>query len=239
MLRGTLLAAAMLAAAVLAAAPVAARAQAPAPASPERPAFVVTFIEVAPTGAAETKDILKQVAMVSRKETGNLRYEALQREDWPSHFAIIEVWRDGKAFESHAGGAAMAAFRAKLKPLQTGHYDERPSLGIGLGPLQAAGTAAAAAVYVLDHIDVTGNFKDQAIVMLNKLAEDVRKEPGNERFEVWEQANRLNHFNVNEVWASRAAYDAHIVGPETKAFRETIGPALGALYDAQIYRAIQ
>ena len=54
-----------------------------------------------------------------------------------------------------------------------------------------------------------------------------------------EQANRLNHFNLNEVWTNRAAYEAHITSAGTKDFREKVGPALGALYDARIYQAIE
>jgi quinol monooxygenase YgiN len=225
MLRGTLLASAMLAAAL-----VPARAQ-------DRPAFAVTFIEVAASSAAETAKLLKDVAASSRTETGNLRYEVLQRADWPSHFAILEVWRDAKAFQSHDGSAAMTQLRGKLKPIETGHFDERPSLGIGVGPLQVAPTPGA--VYVITHVDVTGNFKDPAIVLLNKLAEESRKEPDAERFEVWEQANRLNHFNLNEVWANREAYEAHINAAGTKDFREKVGPTLGALYDARIYHAVE
>jgi len=227
MLRGMLLANAMLAAAL-----VPARAQ-----EGDRPAFAVTFIEVAASSATDTAKLLKDAAASSRKEMGNLRYEVLERADWPSHFAILEVWRDAKALQAHDGSAAMMQLRAKLKPIQTGNYDERPSLGIGVGLLQVTPTPGA--VYVITHVDVTGNFKDPAIVLLNKLAEESRKEPNAERFEVWEQANRLNHFNLNEVWATREAYEAHINAVGTKDFREKVGPTLGALYDARIYHAVE
>jgi quinol monooxygenase YgiN len=228
MLRGILLATAMLSAAL-----VSARAQEGA----DRPSFVVTLIEVAPSATAEAARLLKEVAASSRKESGNLRFEVLEQTDWPSHFAILEVWRDGKAFESHSGSTATTQFRAKLKPMQSGHYDERPGLGVAVGSLQAAPTPGA--VYVITHVDVTGNFKDPTIALLNKFAEESRKEPNSERFEVWQQANRLNHFNLNEVWANRAAYDAHIAAAATKDFREKVGPTLGAFYDARIFHAIE
>ena len=191
----------------------------------EGAAFVVTFIEVGASETAAAAKLLKDVADASRKEQGNVRYEVLQRDDWQSHFAILEVWRDAKAFNIHAGGPAMTQLRAQLKPIETGHYDQRPGLNVGGGPEKPDVTPGA--TYVITHVDVTGNTKDQAIVMLNKLAEESRKEPGAERFEVWEQANRLNHFNLDEVWANREAYEAHIQHAGTKEFREKIGPNSG------------
>jgi quinol monooxygenase YgiN len=228
-LHGTLIAAAILTAASV----PAALAQAPA----NHPAFVVTYIEVAPSGGTEATDLLKQVAVASRKQAGNLRYEVLAQMERPNHFAIIEVWSDSRAFESHGEAAATKQFRAKLKPLQTGPYDERSCTGIAVGPIQAAVTSGA--VYVLTHVDVTGAFKDPAILMLNKLADDSRKEPNSERFEVWQQGNRANHFTVTEIWKNEAAHEAHMLAASTREFREKLGPMTGALYDDRLYKIIE
>jgi quinol monooxygenase YgiN len=202
-----------------------------------QPAVVVTYIEVMRAGAADTAGLLKAVAGASRKETGNLRYEVLQEVDRPSRFAILEAWGDGKAFESHGGSAAMKQFREKLKPLQSAPYDERPSVAMTIGAIQAAGTPGA--VYVLTHVDVPGKFKDQAAALLTKLAEDSRKEMGAQRFEAWPQGNRPNHFTVNEVWKDPAAYEAHLVAASTREFRAKVGPMLGALYDDRLYRNLE
>jgi quinol monooxygenase YgiN len=210
-----------------------ARAQAPA----AGPAVVVTYIEVTRSGATETVTLLKAVAGASRKEAGNLRYEVLQEVDRPSRFAILEAWSDGKAFESHGGAAAMKQFRDTLKPLQAGPYDERPCVAMAMGPIQAAGSVGA--VYVLTHVDVPGNFKDQAAALVTKLAEDSRKEVGAQRFEAWPQGNRPNHFTVNEVWKDPAAYEAHLVAASTREFRAKVGPMLGALYDDRLYRNLE
>jgi quinol monooxygenase YgiN len=213
-------------------------APAPAQVAADQAAFVVTYIEVMPTGKAETANLIKQVATASRKEPGNLRYEVLEQLGDPTHFAILEVWNDAQAFQQHMAAAALTQFRDKVKPLRIGHYDERPSFGMAIGPVQATGTSGA--VFVLTHVDIAGqNNREEGTATLKKVAEDGRKEPGAERFEIWQQANRLNHFTVNEVWKDEAAYETHLTAPTTRAFREKIGPMLGALYDARVYKAVK
>jgi quinol monooxygenase YgiN len=228
-LHGKLIVAAILAAASL----PSALAQVPA----GQPAFAVTYIEVAPSGDAAAKDLLKQAAATSRKEAGNLRYEVLAQIERPNHFAIVEIWSDSKAFEIHGEAAATKQFRARLKPLQTGPYDERPSIGIAVGPIQA--TVTRGALHVLTHVDVTGAFKDPAIALLNKLADDSRKEPNSERFEVWQQGNRANHFTVSEIWKNEAAHEAHVLAAATREFREKLGTMTGALYDDRLYKIVE
>jgi quinol monooxygenase YgiN len=92
---------------------------------------------------------------------------------------------------------------------------------------------------VVTHIDVTGQFKDDAIGFMKKLAADSRREPGAERFDVWQQSNRLNHFTVTEIWKDQAALDAHGRAAGTREFREKIGRMLGALYDDRRYRNLE
>jgi quinol monooxygenase YgiN len=210
----------------------------------DQASFVVTYIEVAPSAAAQAARLVEDVANASRKEPGNLRYEVLQRLGEPSHFAILEVWNDAKAFGQHAATASMKQFRDRLKPLAVSAYDERPSFGMAVGPIGAAGAAGAAgtsgAVYVLTHVDIAGtNNRDQGTATLKKYAEDGRKEFYALRVEVWQQANRLNHYTVNEVWKDQAAYEAHVTAAPTRAYREKLDPMLGALYDARRYKALE
>jgi quinol monooxygenase YgiN len=212
----------------------------------DQASFVVTYIEVAPSAAAEAARLVEDAANASRKEPGNLRYEVLQRLGEPSHFAILEVWNDAKAFGQHAATASMKQFRDRLKPLAVSAYDERPSFGMAVGPIGAGATGAAGAagasgaVYVLTHVDIAGtNNRDQGTATLKKYAEDGRKEPNALRVEVWQQTNRLNHYTVNEVWKDQAAYEAHVAAAPTRAYREKLDPMLGALYDARRYKALK
>ena len=210
---------------------------APAPGQVTQPAFVVTYIDVLPSGATGAADLLKDVAAASRKEAGNLRYEVLAQIDRPNRFAILEAWSDSKAFEAHNASVALSRFRSALKPLLIGFYDQRPSVGLATGPAQAAGSRGA--IHVLTHVDAAGNRKDQALALLNKLAEDSRKEQGCERFEIWQQGDRANHFTVNEVWKDQAAQEAHFGAATTRDFRDKVGPILGALYDDRVYKAVE
>jgi quinol monooxygenase YgiN len=105
-----------------------AMAQAPATGT----AYVVTYIEVAPSAQGEAARLLKAVAAASRKEAGNERYDVLQRIERQNQFAILEAWTDLKAAEAHASSATLKEFKEKLKPAQVSFYDERPSNGVGL-----------------------------------------------------------------------------------------------------------
>src|ERR1700686_5012385 len=151
--------------------------------------------------------------------------------------ALLAAWSDGKAFEAHGGGGAIKQFRAELDPLRIGFYDERLDTGIDVGPAPAS--VPKDAINVLTHVDVTGQFKDDAIVMMKKLADDSRREPGAVRFDLWQQANRLNHFTLVEIWKDQPALDAHGLAAGAREFREKVGRMLGALYDDRRYRNLE
>jgi quinol monooxygenase YgiN len=222
---------ALIGAAVAVAAP-SALAQAP----DKAPADVVTYIEVTPSAEATAAAALRRVAAASRKEAGNLRYDVLQHTERRNQFAILEGWSDGKAFEAHGAAAAMKQFRGELDPLRIGFYDERLDTAIDVA---GRPPASKDAIYVITHVDVTGQFKDDAIVMMKKLAADSRREGGAERFEIWQQNNRLNHFTMVEVWKDKAALDAHGLAAGTREFREKVGHMMGALYDDRRYRNLE
>lgn len=200
-------------------------------------AYVVTYVAVTPSAQMQAAALLRQVAAASRKEAGNLRYDVLQQTDRGNQFAILETWRDGKAFEAHAGGGAMKEFRGKLDPVRIGFYDERLETGIDVTPPPA--TAASGAIFVITHVDVTGPFKDEAIGMMEKLAAGSRREGGSQRYDIWQQNNRLNHFTVTEIWKDAASLEAHDRAAPTRDFREKLGQMMGALYDDRHYANLE
>ena len=73
---------------------------------------------------------------------------------------------------------------------------------------------------------------------MKQLADDSRKDDGNLRFEALTQTNRQNHFTVIEIWRSRKTADAHSMNAKTRAFRDKLAPASGALYDQRFYKAL-
>src|SRR5579871_4908267 len=90
-------------AALVALAAPAARAQTTESSAP----YLVTYFEVTPSAKTTTTNMLRHLAAASRAEAGNLRYEILEEAGRPAQYAILETWKDAKALEAHANGAAM------------------------------------------------------------------------------------------------------------------------------------
>jgi quinol monooxygenase YgiN len=216
----------------------AARAQAPAapPPVPDGPRYVVTYLEVMPTATAGAVTLVRRFRDATRKETGNLRAEALQRLGQLNQLVLLEVWKDQAAADAHAKAPATAEFRDKIKAMQNAPIDERMHFPLSVGPLQAKGGGAAIAV--VTHVDVIPPQRENGTAITKQLAEDARKDEGNLRFEAVTQTNRQNHFTVIELWRDRKAADAHSMAAHTRAYREKLGPASGALYDERFYRVL-
>ena len=226
-LRSTLAAVAVVVASI-----AGARAQVPGAEAPR----VITYIEVMPSSLDTAVGILRRGAAASRKEAGNLGYEILQHAERRGALAILEAWSDPKALAAHDDGAAAKVLRGELNPIRIGYYDQRLETAIDAG---AAGAAGKDAIYVATHVDVTGQFKDDAIAMMKKLAAESRKQAGSDRFELWQQNNRLNHFTMIEVWKDQGALDAHNASALASSFRDQLGHMMGALYDDRRYRSLE
>lgn len=199
------------------------------------PIHVATYVEVAASSAKSGATLLGEYRDASRKENGNLRAEVAREVGRTNRFVVLEIWKDQAAFDAHAKSPATAAFRDKLKAIQNGPYDERVHTALNVGPNGAAGKRA---LYVVSHVDVPPPRKDECIALLNPLADASRKGAGSNRFEVVQQTNRPNHFTVVEIWKDKKAYDGSRAADAQRAFRDKLGPMLGALYDERLYRAI-
>lgn len=217
---------------------LAAHAQAPAapPPVPDGPRYVVTYLEVMPTTTAAATKLVRQFRDGTRSEAGNLRSEALQRIGQPHHFVLLEAWKDPATADAHAKAPATAQFRERIKAIQNAPADERVHFPLSVGPLPAKGIGSAVAV--VTHVDVIPPQRENGTAITRQLADDGRKDEGNLRFEAVTQVNRQNHFTVIELWRDRKAADAHSMAAHTRAFREKLGPASGALYDERFYRVL-
>ncbi|HMH53529.1 MAG TPA: antibiotic biosynthesis monooxygenase [Candidatus Acidoferrum sp.] len=198
--------------------------------------YTVTYVEVVPTAAAQAAGAVRQYADATRKDTGAVRVESVQRVDRPNQFVVLASWTEAKAFEAHQAGAAMKAFDTAVRPLMASPNDTRLHQALSVDVSTAA--RAPGAVYAVTHVDVIPPRKDDAVVALKQLAEDSRKDAGHVRFDVVQQTNRPNHFTVVEIWKDRASFDAHTATPGTKRFREQLAPMSGSLYDERLYQAL-
>jgi len=214
-----------------------AQAPAPPPPPPDGARYIVTYLEVMPTARANALTLVRQFRDGMRKEAGNLRAEALQRIGQLNQFVLLEAWKDQIAAETHAKAAATAQFRDKIKAIQNAPIDERVHFPLSVGPLEAK--AGGAAIAVVTHVDVIPPQRENGTAITKQLADDSRKDDGNLRFEAVIQTNRQNHFTVIELWRDSKAAEVHSMAAHTRAFREKLGPASGALYDERFYKVLE
>jgi quinol monooxygenase YgiN len=232
---------------------------------PEKPFFIVTYVEAGPADAQKAAALIKKQAAATRAAAGNIQAEALQENGRKNHFVMLEVWQDRAARDAHARSPGTVAFRKALHPMLHSPYDERPH-----APLAAAGGGQGekGAVYVVTHVDIipveqfppckrqVSESGPCGIGLVEKLAADSRKHAGNVRFDALTQANRPNHMTVVEVWRSAKDQEAHTMHADTRGFRDAlaglapgsplaadplfvINPLSGSLYDEQLYTRIE
>ena len=231
---------------------------------PEKPFFIVTYIEAGPAETQKAAALIKKHSAATRQQAGNIRSEALQEIGRKNHFVVLEVWQDQAARAAHAKSADTVAFRKALHPLLHSPYDERPHAGLAAA---GGGQVGRGAVYVVTHVDIippeavppckrqVSETGPCGIGLVEKLAADSRKHAGNIRFDALTQANRPNHMTVVEVWRSAKDQEAHTMHADTRNFRDglagvapgsgvaadplfVINPLSGSLYDEQLYLSL-
>jgi quinol monooxygenase YgiN len=201
----------------------------------DQPAYVVAYFEVAPKAVAETRALLTTRCNDARKASGLLEIDALQRLDRANHFAMLEKWQSAKAREDYAATDTAKSFAAGLGPVLISGYDERLSVPLTVGASEAA---LSGSPVVLTHVDLVPTSKDAGVAKVKEFAEASRGADGNLRFDVLTQANRANHMTVIESWSNAAAKEAHISSSAARAFRQSLMPMSGALYDEREYSAL-
>jgi quinol monooxygenase YgiN len=200
-------------------------------------AYVVTYIETLTSTADRAAELLRQLAAASRKESGNLRFEVLQRIHQPDHFAILEAWADTAAHSAHTAANHTRDFLAHLHSLLRAPYDARPHTALSVGAMTAAAAGGAKGeLYAVTHVDVVPAGKEQGVEAVKKFAEAGRKATDNIRFEALTQASRPNHMTVIEIWKDQKAAQAHAAADHARRFREQLLPISGSLYDERFYR---
>jgi quinol monooxygenase YgiN len=92
--------------------------------SPTSTSFI-SHVDVIPPKKDDGIAALKALAEPTRKDTGNLRYDAYQQKTRPNHFTVIEVWRDQKAVDAHETDTHTKDFRKVLGSATGALYDQR------------------------------------------------------------------------------------------------------------------
>ncbi len=201
-----------------------------------QPAYLITYIEVAPSSASEAKKLVLAHAVDARKATGAVQIDALQRIDHPNQFALVEQWQSQAARQAYSSTDSVTKFRAALAPLQITGYDERPHASLAVG---AAKPASGDPVVIVTHVDVVPTATEAGTGKVVAVVEQGRSAKGNRRFDALVQANRKNHMTVVESWDSMADKNAWISTPAARTFRQDLHPMSGALYDERTYKLVR
>jgi quinol monooxygenase YgiN len=197
----------------------------------------VTYVEALPFDAGSPQSgialQLEHYRDASRKEAGNMRFDVLTELGRPNRFVILEAWRNPASFDTHDKADSTAKFRQAMDKAESAPLDIRTNAVLSADP--QARDIRAGTVYIITHVDVTGDHKDDAVALLRSMSDETRKDDGSLRYDVFQQKNRPNHFTVVEAWINRNAQVSHTAAPHTRAFRGQLLPMQGALYDERIY----
>jgi quinol monooxygenase YgiN len=200
-----------------------------------KPALVLTYLELLPDGAVQSRDLLKTYTAAAQKAAGVIQFETFQRIGQRNHFAIVESWTDAAAREAFVASPAAKEFRSRLDPLRIGPYDERQHAVLTIGPKVET---PATAIVGITHVDLIPTSKDEGTAMLKTLGDQSRGTPGNIRYDIWVQSSRANHMTIVEGWKSMAALEHFTTEAAMRTFREKLMPMSGSLYDQRLYRIL-
>ena len=98
---------------------------------------------------------------------------------------------------------------------------------------------ARANFYVVTHVDIAPPDQSQIETALRKLAAAARQSDGNLGFEILQQIDRPNHFNLISAWIGESPFRTFTSGAAARQFRQTVGPFLGSPYDERLYRRVE
>jgi quinol monooxygenase YgiN len=79
--------------------------------------IVIVNVQVIESGVGAFIQATLENARASLREPGIARFDVIQREDDPTHFALIEVYRSADAPAAHKESAHYAKWRDTVAPL--------------------------------------------------------------------------------------------------------------------------
>ena len=207
-----------------------------APPPPTGPMEVVKYVDIQPGQEKAALAALKTYSAGIRKEDGNMRAGLLQEDGRPWRFAVFEKWKDAATYTAHLGAPASKQLDSATAAILRAPNDERASSDF---LAQDGGKPQRAAVFVATHVDVNPPNRPKTEDALKLLVDASRKDPGSVEFNVFRPQKALNHFTLFEVWSDTKSFDQHVKTPAAIAFRQTIAPLIGALYDERVYKEVE
>jgi quinol monooxygenase YgiN len=90
-------------------------------------------------------------------------------------------------------------------------------------------------VYVVTYVEVLPGAVKDAAPVLRQYRDATRKETGNLRLEVAQEAGRAMRFVVLSIWSDQKAFDAHRKAASAMTFREKLNGIQAAPYDERVH----
>jgi quinol monooxygenase YgiN len=196
--------------------------------------FTVTYVDVVPSQAEAAAGVLAG-AQLPIGERVRARVDRLRRLGRSNQFAILAACPDQQAFDELVALDPGALVDGTLGDVGLCPSDTRQHALLTRG--KAPGSAQD--LVVVTHVDVVPQSRDDGAVALQELARASGGQPGCQRFEVWQQINRPNHFTVVEAWEHHEAFEGHVAADATRRFRTLLVPMTGALYDERMYALLK
>jgi quinol monooxygenase YgiN len=206
---------------------------APGPARADQQQYVVTYVELLPSGREHGAQLLDKLADAGIK-AGAKRFSVDQEIQRSNFYVLIEIWPSEQTYEKFLGAATTKVLLAALEPFLEAPFDVRPGTLIETG---VSGKAAdrAGEVAIVTHIDVIPNFLDQARPLILDFVADSANDPGVKEFILVSWLDITNHFQLIERFQNMRAFDLHVSADHTVDFRNQLQPFIGAPYDERLY----
>jgi quinol monooxygenase YgiN len=202
--------------------------------------YVATYVDVMPAARAAGATAIRAYRASVAAERGTGAIVALQETSRPGRFVIMETWDNKADFDAHQAGAALQRFHDAITPIHHSPDDQRVHRGFLVSSsAPAKGQVPKGQLYVVTHVDVVPPRQAETEAALRTFVEQARRDPGNLRYDVFQQSARPNHFTMYAVWRTTANFAAHERSAQRLRFRETIAPYLGALYDERLFTALE
>lgn len=201
------------------------------------PVLALTFVEVRVDARGHAGSVLRQQASALREHTSwPSQTILLQEVSRPERFALVEREKSDATTDVVR---QMHSVSESLTDDLTAPPDLRMNREFGdVVPETGAKAEVRANVYVVAHLDIGNPNHAQVEAALRQLSAAARQSEGNLGFDVWQQTDHANHFNLIGGWLSESQFHAFRASRAARQFRQTVGPLLGSPYDERIFRRI-
>lgn len=194
----------------------------------------LSFIEVRSDAAHRGRTLLDQYASADSSRSAQAHVLVLEDIARPERFVLVEE-------AARAEDLAQATLPSELDALLTAPPDRRTNREFGDGATPGGSmiphtpAPPGTAVYVVAHVDMAPPERAKGEAALQRITEQARKSAGNLRFDVWQQTDRPNHFNLIAMWTSHVKFNDFAAGPAAREFRKSVASSLGSPYDERLY----